>query len=563
MKKFTFIVIITLFSCSYAISQQWLWTKSFGSSKNDKGLKFCSDSEENLFVTGYFADTLFIESDTFISKGGNSDIFIMKFDSSGKYIWGNSGGGLKNDAGLGIDVDKDGNVYIAGYIQSSVSFDNITLNSLNGKDIVLLKYNTNGKCVWAKTVVGSGDDYAYGIAVNKKSIYVVGEFASEINFGSGYLLRTISNNTDMFEARYDTGGNFISAHQSVSVCSDYFSGVFSDKEGNIYFTGKTQGTEFMGCFIGAYNPSYPDLDESCFIAKYDSLENCLWTKSFTSNSWSGTTSASIDVQGNVYVTGYFIDTLIINNIIIPSLGEKDVATLKFDSNGNLIWIKCGGGGELSSVPFENQYFWGDIANSISVNKNGDTFITGFFNSSAKFGTFNLATTQYFADMFIVSYDATGKELWATSEEIKDHHGAGKDIIAKHDNVIYVLGYFEGEATFGNKVVKSKGSLDFFISKIKYDMKNNVINEDFNSNVNNLKVYPNPTDKSLIFSLNQPIDFPLEVKIFDVTGKVISEANDINKNIFVFNTEYFTKGLYFYKLYNNRKKAIGTGKFFIQ
>ena len=56
---------------------------------------------------------------------------------------------------------------------------------------------------------------------------------------------------------------------------------------------------------------------------------------------------------------------------------------------------------------------------------------------------------------------------------------------------------------------------------------------------------------------------LEVKIFDVTGKVISEANDINKNIFVFNTEYFTKGLYFYKLYNNRKKAIGTGKFFIQ
>ena len=81
---------------------------------------------------------------TLLTSNGGTDMFVAKFSSAGTFAWAVSFGGSGSDRSEGIAVDAAGNVYLAGYYSDTVDFDpdplaSHRLTSAGANDIFLVK----------------------------------------------------------------------------------------------------------------------------------------------------------------------------------------------------------------------------------------------------------------------------------------------------------------------------------------------------------------------------------------------------------------------------------------
>src|SRR5690606_12673655 len=89
----------------------------------DQGNGIAVDREQNVYVAGYFADTSGFNLPDNIVSNGASDIFIAKLDATGATLWVKSLGGIGDDAAFGIQLDSANNIYVTGYISEEVDFN--------------------------------------------------------------------------------------------------------------------------------------------------------------------------------------------------------------------------------------------------------------------------------------------------------------------------------------------------------------------------------------------------------------------------------------------------------
>jgi len=91
---------------------QRLWSKRLKSQGEDEieeeFYDVMTDKQGNVYAVGFAKGSLFSNS------LGDSDIVIVKFDSEGNIIWGKQLGTDKEDEGIAITVDRNGNIYVAG-----------------------------------------------------------------------------------------------------------------------------------------------------------------------------------------------------------------------------------------------------------------------------------------------------------------------------------------------------------------------------------------------------------------------------------------------------------------
>jgi len=96
-----------------------VWIKQIGGTSTDVGTEIVTDSNGNSYVTGSFKGTVTIPtvgSDTQITAVNNStsDIFIVKYDTNGNALWAKSIGSNGSDDSYGIALDSNNNVYVSG-----------------------------------------------------------------------------------------------------------------------------------------------------------------------------------------------------------------------------------------------------------------------------------------------------------------------------------------------------------------------------------------------------------------------------------------------------------------
>ena len=112
-----------------------LWTKLLGTSSDEDGNGVTVDSSGNIYVTGRTGGAL-----DSIANSGSSDIFLVKYDSTGEKLWTKLLGTSSDDYGFGVTVDSSDNIYVTGYTAGGL--DN---NSNSGSlDIFLVKFNSDG-----------------------------------------------------------------------------------------------------------------------------------------------------------------------------------------------------------------------------------------------------------------------------------------------------------------------------------------------------------------------------------------------------------------------------------
>ena len=168
------------------------WTKQMGTLESEKANGVANDSSGNLYVTGYTSGGL--DGNT---NSGGGDIFLVKYYDNGTKQWTKQLGTSSYDTGNEVTVDSSGNVYVTGYTQGGLDGTNA-----GNSDLFVVKYNSSGTKQWTKQLGTSSNDYAYGIATDSSgNVYLTGNTEGELdgNTNSGnsdiFLLKYNSSGT--------------------------------------------------------------------------------------------------------------------------------------------------------------------------------------------------------------------------------------------------------------------------------------------------------------------------------------------------------------------------------
>ncbi|OFX34249.1 MAG: hypothetical protein A2X08_02320 [Bacteroidetes bacterium GWA2_32_17] len=383
--------------------------------------------------------------------------------------WAKKLAGTNNNYSLSIKIDNSGNVYTSGSFQETVDFNpgvgTFNLTSMGNYDIFIYKSDAFGNFIWAKSIGGINDDYGFSIAIDVfDNVYIIGYFDGTVDFdpGLGTYNLTSAGNDDIFISKLNASGNFVWARAMGGMYYDFGYSIALDTYGNIYTTGTFYGT-------ADFDPGYETFNltslvsNDIFISKLDSSGNFVWAKSIGGTSNNCGNSITIDISGNIYITGYFSGTCDFDpgtgTFNLTSVGNNDIFISKIDTSGNFIWAKTIGGiGE-------------DYGYSIVLDGSGNIFTTGYYSFTADFdpdtGTFYLNSVGSF-DIFVSKYDNLGNFIFA-----KSMGGTGNDyglsIALDNSSNLYVTGEFDGIVDFDPGVgvfnLTSVGLYDIFINKL--------------------------------------------------------------------------------------------------
>lgn len=181
-------------------SGDWLWTKKTGGTSFDSGYSLTVDSNANVYLTGWFANTATFGTTTLFGSGS----FITKLNSGGDWLWATSAEGANYGVRCySIAVDSNANVYLTGYFQGTAVFGSTSLTSNGNDDLFVAKLNNSGEWLWAKKAGGTGFDIGRAIDVDSSAnIYLAGQTQGSLFFDTTELQGN-------FIVKFDNNGNYL------------------------------------------------------------------------------------------------------------------------------------------------------------------------------------------------------------------------------------------------------------------------------------------------------------------------------------------------------------------
>jgi gliding motility-associated-like protein len=371
----------------------FLWAKSFGSTTQDlpdqaQGITYRAG---NIYVTGLFSGTVDFDpgvSTTNLISVGGKDIFVLKLDINGNFVWAKSMGSVKDDTAYSIATDASQNIYTTGGYEALADFDpgpstfNLP-NPISGSAIFISKLDMAGNFGWAISL-GAGNAYniaGFSIATDLAgNVYTTGIFRATIDFDSGagiFNLTSATNSAnDIFILKLTSSGSFAWAKSMGSSNEDNGQSIVIDVSGNVVTTGYFDGTVDFDPGAGVSNLTSFGTDD-IFISKLDANGNFVWAKQLGGTEEDDGLSVATDAAGNIYTTGFFQDvadfdpgTGIFN---LTAVGTTyDIFISKLDANGNFVWA--------TSIGSTGN----DYGRAITTDGSGNTITTGNFKSTADF-----------------------------------------------------------------------------------------------------------------------------------------------------------------------------------
>jgi hypothetical protein len=157
------------------------------------------------------------------------------------------------------------------------------------------------------------------------------------------------------------------------------------------------------------------------VLKYDPAGNLLWARQFGSNASDFGRGIAVDAAGNVFVVGDSSGQLPLQP---PANGELFIA--KFDTNGNRLWIRqWGSGGDGANR---------DAGRGVALDAAGNAYMTGYI-PRAYGGT----TPGGSGDGFAAKFDTDGNQVWFTRIRGLGPDAANAIAVAADGTTVYVTG----------------------------------------------------------------------------------------------------------------------------
>ena len=321
-------------------------------------------------------------------------------------------GGTRFDAATAIAVDAAGNSYVAGWTESA---DFPTVSSLtggrgSGVDAFVAKLSPAGTLVYATYIGGSGDDRAFGIAVDGAgAVYLTG-WTTSYDFPLwGGLQRSLSGGKDAFVVKLNAAGNGL-IYSTLFGGSGQESGyAIAIAAGNAYITGETNSGDLtvrsavQGSNRGGFD---------AFIAEFGPAGDALVYSTYLGGAGDETgRGIAVNAAGEAFVTG---GTTSVNFPTADAeqpanAGGEDAFIAHISATGSVLLYSTylGGNGGASGFSEEGR--------AIAVDVSGNAYIAGIANST-NFPVVNAFQAAYqgdSGDAFVAKLNAAGKRSFVT------------------------------------------------------------------------------------------------------------------------------------------------------
>ncbi len=337
------------------------WLRRYNGPGNDYDYAYALavDGSGNVYVTG--------TSDT------DSEIYdyaTIKYNLEGETLWVRRYPGPElDDYAPALAIDDSGNVYVAGSIYSTES----------NYDYLTIKYKADGDTSWVKRYNGPGnnEDVAFATAVDAfGNVYVPGgSYSNETEYDCATIKYNPFGDT-VWVRRYDGPENRLDGGVALVV----------DDSGNVYVTGASYSAE---------------TDCDYLTIKYNSDGDTLWVRTYNGpvNGWDWSWAIALDKSGNVYISG-----LSLRIDAYPHI--YDLATLKYNPEGELLWIRRDKGPS-----------WDDLHPALAIDDSGNVYVAG------------------------TSYDSVTNDDYVTIKYIQFLRGdANGDGVINVSDVVYLINY---------------------------------------------------------------------------------------------------------------------------
>lgn len=375
-------------------SGQMIWTKALSGATVDDatgGFKLAVDPSGSVCIAGTFIGTNDFDPGIGIynmTDGGMFDMFILKLDSAGNFVWAKQISGNSWLNAYSIIYDHQNNIYVSGDYSGIVDFDpgpNTSSQDAGARnDVFVLKLDSIGNFNWVKHIGGDSSFEGGRMSLDESGmIYAGGNFKGTGDFDPGVdsFKMTTFGSKDMFMIKLDTSGNFIWAKQFGGSLNEACSGVQNDRQSGLYITGIFEGVADMDPdTILSYNLTSVN-NSDMVVLKLDTSGHFIWAKQIGGTSFQTPYSLKLDTFNNIYVSGIYQSANTdfdpgpaVCNLALNS--NYDVFILKLNTHGIFRWAKH----------IEGSLGSGTQGNSITIDKNGSTYVTGVFSGLVDFNT---------------------------------------------------------------------------------------------------------------------------------------------------------------------------------
>jgi hypothetical protein len=402
------------------------------------------DKDGNIVIAGEFEGT--------INLGGGElkadaslmmrDLFVAKYDATGGHLWSKTIGDAADQAVYGLGLDPGGNVILTGWSETPIEFEG---EKLSGS--FTLKLGPGGEVLWSLPHGGNlGVD-------GEGNILLAGGFIEPITIGDTTL--TSAGDRDAFIAKFDPSGMFLWAVSAGGEGAEYLHHIAVDGAGNVAVAGQYAGVADLGG--GPLPPGAPGGNESAFAAKFDKNGSFLWSRSFAgphvrlhvlSADSAGSTVMSGLMQGPVDFGG---------GQVLPDPNASFV--VKLDQSGSTLFGKSYSSLDASGAP------WNASVADVAFDSEDNMLVLGSFDANIKLdGGLSLKATG--SAVFVAKYDALGKIIWGKTPGGGLAFDESGGISADPMGDVVVTGLYDNAMDFGGGILYGNpAQVEIFLAKL--------------------------------------------------------------------------------------------------
>jgi tetratricopeptide (TPR) repeat protein len=285
-----------------------LWEKNYGGKEEEQGCSLVELADGGFILAGY-SDTA-DDSDS----PSNKNIYLVRCDASGNKIWDKHIGSSQTiEEAKAIMATKDGNFFVLG---NSMNL-NTKPNEEPNNDIILLKINEKGELLWQKSYGTASNDEANGFTSTEEGLVIVGATEDKGRW-------------DMYLLALDDQGNELWSKIHGGGEKDTGNDIIRDRDGNFIVSGLTYSYATSG-------------SHDLWAIKLSPKGERIWSKVFGGLSVDEGLALIETTEGNYVLVGYSEDFERDEYGENISLERLNVFLIQLTPNGSLVWQRSFGG----------------------------------------------------------------------------------------------------------------------------------------------------------------------------------------------------------------------------